>query len=167
MRDRVKRPFYARSEYRSVQALVENQLANGHSVKMIYDVLLKDGDLTMAYATFCGYVRGGGVRAHGKKNEAPKRDVSALIHEVLETIEPRTECGFNLKSVYQKLAELGITGFSYSDFCEYLREAGAYQGRDIPDDFVFFKEDGLIALYYRLESLFADESDKAEPRNFQ
>lgn len=165
--DKVKRRCYARGEYRSVQALVENKLANGHSIRMIYDVLRKDGCLTMAYATFCDYVRGGGVRAHGKKTEAPILDASDLIHEILESIELRTEYGFNLKSVYQKLTEFGIIGFSYSDFCDYLREAGAYQGRDIPDDFVFFKEDGLIALYYRLESLFPGESDKAEPENFQ
>jgi len=162
-----KRPCYARIEYRSVQDQVEQKLAEGHNLKMIYDALSKDGRLTMAYATFCDYVRGGGTRLHGRKNEAPKRDASELLSDILESVESRNEVGVNLKLVYQKLVECGLTGFSYSDFYDYFREAGAYPGSDIPDDFVFFEEDGLITIYYRLESLLKAESDKAAPPDLQ
>lgn len=162
-----KRPFFARVEFRSVQALVEQKLDEGYSVKSIYEDLVKDGRLTMAYGSFRDYVRGGGRRTKKIPKEALKRDRSEILHEIMESVEQRTEFGFNLKSVYQKLAVLGITRLSYSDFCDYFRDAGAYMGGDIPEDFVFFEEDGLITLYYRLESLFESESDKTASGNLQ
>ena len=146
---------------------MEQKRAEGYSNKIIYEELFEAGCLTMSYTAFCDYVRGGGTRLHARKIEAPKRDASELLSEILDSVETRNYFGCNLKLVYQKLVECGLTGFSYSDFCDYFREVGAYYGRDIPDDFVFFGDDGLITLYYRLESLLHAESDEAAPRNPQ
>jgi len=99
------------------------------------------------------------------KNEPPKFDTSEMLSEILDAIEIRNDFGCNLRLVYQKLVECGLIGFSYSDFCDHFRAAGAYFGNDIPDDFVFFEDDGLITFYYQLESLLDAESDKAAPRN--
>lgn len=161
MRRYEKRPCYARVEYRAAQADIESGLEQGYSIKVIYEELLKAGRLTMAYKTFCDYVRGGGNRVHGKKKEPPKRDATEMLSEIMESIERRTDSGIDLKSVYQKLTEWGIIGFSYSDFCDYFRAAGAYFGKDISDNFVFFEDDGLITFYYRLASLFEAEADSA------
>jgi len=160
------RPYYARMEYSTVQSEVEAMREHGYSVKTMYEILSKEGRLTMAYTTFCDYVRGGGTRRHGKK-EAPKPDASELLSEILDAIETRNDFGCNLRLVYQTLVERGLTGFSYSDFCDHFRTAGAYFGNDIPDDFVFFEDDGLITFYYQLESLLDAESDKAAPHKFQ
>ena len=168
MEDKILRPVYARIEYRSVQAEVEKMLAEGHSVKMIYDFLVKEGSLTMAYATFCDYVRGGGTRLHGtKKNEARKRDGGELLSEILESIEVRTENGCNLKLVYQKLVGCGLVSISFSDFFDFFSKAGGYQGSEIPDAYVFFSEDGLIPFYYGLESFLKKESDKTASQILQ
>lgn len=161
------RPYYARMEFSTVQSEVEAMRQRGYSLKIVYEILSKDGRLTMAYATFCDYVRGGGVRLHRKKNEARKPDASEMLSEILEAIETRNDFGCNLKLVYQKLVERGLIGFGYADFCDYFRQAGAYLGRDIPDDFVFFEDDGLITFYYRLESLLKTELDKAALQNIQ
>lgn len=163
-----KRPDYARTEYRAAQSDIEARLEQGYSVKIIYEELSKAGRLTMAYPTFCDYVRGGGARLHRRRNKtvtAP--DPSELLSEVMASIKPRIDSGLNLKSVYRTLAEYGIIGFSYSDFCDYFRGAGGYLGRDIPDDFVFFEDDGLITFYYRLASLFEGVLDKAGPDYLQ
>ena len=162
-----KSPGFAKVQYRAVQALVEEKRAEGYSLMLIYEALSKDGQLTMSYSTFCDYVRGGGIRLHRNPTEPPQPNTSELLSEILDSIEIRNDNGCNLKLVYQKLVECGLIGFSYSDFCDYFREAGAYQGSDIPDDFVFFEDDGLITFYYRLESLLAAESDKAAPQNLQ
>ena len=159
MRSEAKRPFYARIEYRSVQAQVETKLNEGHSVKAIYDQLLIDGRLTMAYATFCDYVRGGGTRLHGSGKKGKKKTCSDLLSEILDSIETRTETSCNLKLVYQRLVECGLIGIGYSDFCDYFRRAGGYIGRDIPDDFIFFDDDGLITFYYQLESFLKAETE--------
>ena len=99
------------------------------------------------------------------KNEPPKFDTSEMLSEILDAIETRNDFGCNLKLVYQKLVERGLIGFGYADFRAYFRRTGAYLGRDIPDDFVFFEDDGLITFYCRLESLLAAEANKAAPRN--
>jgi hypothetical protein len=85
----------------------------------------------------------------------------------MNSIEPRTETGLNLKAVHRQLEECGITGFSYADFCDYFREAGGYMGREIPDTYIFFAEDGLINFYYRMASFLEAEADKAAPRKLQ
>jgi len=157
----------ARIQYRAVQALVEQKRAEGYSLILIYEVLLENGYLTMSYSSFCDYVRGGGARLHKKPDETPKEDASELLSEILDAIEMRTDSGCNLKLVYQKLVECGLIGFSYSDFCDQFREAGAYLGRDIPEDYIYFEDGGLITFYYRLESLLNAESDKAAPQNLQ
>ncbi|MDR1044210.1 MAG: TraK family protein [Candidatus Adiutrix sp.] len=163
-----KRPYCARTEYRAAQSDIEARLERGYSLKLVYEDLLKAGRLTMAYPTFCDYVRGGGTRLHRRKNETTTApDPAELLSEIMDSIKPRIDSGLNLKSVYQKMAEHGIIGFSYSDFCDYFRGAGGYLGRDIPDDFVFFEDDGLITFYYRLASLFDSESDSAGPEFLQ
>jgi hypothetical protein len=120
----------------------------------------------MTYQSCCDYVRGG-----KKKATRAKRDTAELLSEIMDSIEHRTEAGINLKSVFRKLEECGLTGaagFSYADFCEYFREAGGYLGRDIPDAFMFFNDDdGLIAFYYRLAAFLDRESDKAASRKLQ
>lgn len=157
-----KRRCFARIEYRAVQQEIEARLEQGYSLSIIYDELCKAGRLTMAYTTFCDYVRGGGVRVHGKKKEAPRPDASELLSEIMESIERRTDSGIDLKSIYHKLTEWRIIELSYSGFCNYFRKAGAYLGKEISDNFVFFEDYGLITFYYRLASLFEAESDSAD-----
>lgn len=156
-----KRPCFVRAQYRAVKALVDQKLAEGYSNKAIYEELFEAGRLSMSYTTFCDYVRGDGTRLHRRKNESRKRGASEMLADIADSLEIRNDVGCNLKLVYQQLVECGLTGFSYSDFFDYFRECGAYLGSDIPDDFVFFGDDGLITFYYRLESLLKDESDKA------
>ena len=167
MEDSKKSPCFARIQYRAVQALVEEKWAEGYSLMLIYEALSNDGQLTMSYSTFCDYVRGGGIRLQKKPSEPPQHNASELLSEILDSIEIRNDYGCNLKLVYQKLLECGLTGYSYSDFCDHFREGGGYLGSDIPDDFIFFEDDGLITFYYRLETLLKSESDKAPPQYLQ
>ena len=167
MLENKKSACFARNQYRAVQALVEQKRAEGYSLILIYETLSENGHLTMSYSSFCDYARGGGTRLHKKPDEIAKVNASELLSEIFDAIETRNDVGCNLKLVYQKLVECGLIGFSYSDFCDCFRDAGAYQGKDISDDYVFFGEDGLIAFYYRLESLLTDESDRAAPQNLQ
>ncbi len=154
---------YPRQEFQTVQSDVETRLEQGYSRTLIYEELLQDGRITMTYPSFCEYVRGG-----RKKNGTPaKRDASELLSEIMDSIEPRTETGLNLKAVHRKLEESGITGLSYADFCDYFRAAGGYTWREIPDNFVFFDEDGLITFYYRMASFLEAEADTAAPQKLQ
>lgn len=68
-----KRRSFARIEFRAVQALVEQKLAEGYSLKLIYEELAETGKLTMGYTSFCDYVRGKGARRHGKDKNVPKQ----------------------------------------------------------------------------------------------
>lgn len=68
-----KRLYYARVEYRKVQSEVEALHEEGHSLKVIYEQLSEAERLTMAYKTFCDYVRGGGKRYHPKKKTPAKK----------------------------------------------------------------------------------------------
>ena len=71
------RPYYARMEFSTVQSDVEAMRQRGYSVKIMHEVLTREGRLTMAYKTFCDYVRGGGQRLHGRKKDAQKQAPSA------------------------------------------------------------------------------------------
>lgn len=62
-----KRLYYARIQYRAVQRKVEAMLEQGYSLKLIFEELSESGSLSMSYTTFCDYVRGKGVRKHGRK----------------------------------------------------------------------------------------------------
>ena len=68
-----KRPSFARVQYRAVQPLVEQKLAEGYSIRLIYEELTGSGSLTMGYTSFCDYIRGKGVRQHGRKKPDPKQ----------------------------------------------------------------------------------------------
>ena len=68
-----KRLSFARIEYRSVQPLVEQKLAEGYSIRLIFEELTETGRLTMTYTSFCDYIRGKGSRQHGAVKKAPKR----------------------------------------------------------------------------------------------
>jgi hypothetical protein len=68
-----QRPSFARIEFRAVQALVEQRLAEGYSIKLIFEELAEAGRLTMGYTSFCDYIRGGGVRRHGPDKNAQKK----------------------------------------------------------------------------------------------
>lgn len=67
-----KRCSYSRIEYCAVQALVEQKLAAGFSIKLIFEELTDAGSLTMGYTTFCGYIRGQRERRPGKKKDDSK-----------------------------------------------------------------------------------------------
>ena len=67
------RASYARIEYRSVQATVEQKLAEGYSIKLIYEELTGAGLVTMGYTSFCDYIRGKGERRHSTKKDVHKR----------------------------------------------------------------------------------------------
>jgi len=71
------RPYYARMEFATVQSDVEDMQKRGFSVKIMHEVFTKEGRLTMAYQTFCDYVRGGGQRLHGRKKDSPKQPPNA------------------------------------------------------------------------------------------
>lgn len=151
-----------RVEYRAVQAQVEEQLTDGYSIKFVYRSLSNAGRLSMSYASFCDYVRGGGKRTQRKKNEPIEQELGAsiLLSDIMESISVRADFGCNLKLIYQKLVERGMNSYSYSEFCQYFRAAGAYSGKDIPDDFIFFDKDNRVVFYYRLESFLNEELDR-------
>ena len=67
------RPSYARIEYRAVKSLVEQKLAEGYSIKLIYEELVGSGCVTMGYTSFCDYIRGQGERRHGPQKNAQKQ----------------------------------------------------------------------------------------------
>jgi len=71
------RPYYARMEFATVKSDVESMRQRGYSVKIMHEVLTKDGRLTMAYQTFCDYVRGDGQRLHGRKKDSLKQAPNA------------------------------------------------------------------------------------------
>ena len=71
------RPYYARMEFTTVQSDVEAMRKRGYSVKIMHEVLTGEGRLTMAYKTFCDYVRGDGQRLHGRKKDALKQTPKA------------------------------------------------------------------------------------------
>jgi hypothetical protein len=66
-----KRHSFARIEYRSVQPFVEQRLAEGYSIRLIFEELAETGRLTMGYTSFCDYIRGKGSRRHGAVKNAP------------------------------------------------------------------------------------------------
>ena len=68
------RASYARIEYRTVQAMVEQKLAEGYSIKLIYEELTGAGLVTMGYTSFCDYIRGQGERRHGPKKAVSKQN---------------------------------------------------------------------------------------------
>lgn len=63
---------YARIQYRAVQQKVESMVEQGYSLKLVFEELSEDGSVSMSYTTFCDYVRGKGVRKHGRKKTAGK-----------------------------------------------------------------------------------------------
>ncbi len=65
-----KRPYEARVEYRAVQGEVENKLAEGYSIRIVYEQLTVAGRLTIGYSSFCDYVRGKGERRHVRLGQA-------------------------------------------------------------------------------------------------
>ena len=77
------RPFYARIEYRAVQALVEQKLAEGYSKQLIYDELKGAGAVSMSYSAFCDYTRGKGDRYHHKKKASPAPKQSQAANKTL------------------------------------------------------------------------------------
>jgi hypothetical protein len=68
-----KRASLAKVAYRKVQAEVEGKLAEGFSLRIVYEDLTAAGRLDIGYSTFCDYVRGQGERLHKK----PQKQVSA------------------------------------------------------------------------------------------
>lgn len=152
-----------RVEYRAVQAEVEEQLTEGYSMNFVYRSLANTGRLSMSYASFCDYVRGGGMRTQRRKTgpKEQEREASILLSDIMESISVRADFGCNFKLIYQKLVERGMDGYSYSEFCQYFRAAGAYLGRDIPDDYIFFDQDNRVVFYYRLESFLNEELDRS------
>jgi hypothetical protein len=68
-----KRLSFARIEYRAVQTLVEQKLAEGYSIRLIFEELTEAGRLTMTYTSLCDYIRGKGSRQHGALKKALKR----------------------------------------------------------------------------------------------
>ena len=71
------RPYYARMEFATVKSDVEAMRQRGYSVKIMHEVLTGEGRLTMAYKTFCDYVRGGGQRLHGRKQDTRNQPPNA------------------------------------------------------------------------------------------
>ena len=66
-------PGAARVEYFACRADVETMLAQGYSVRMVYERMKEQGRVTCSYSAFCDYVRGQGRRKHSRKqNAAPK-----------------------------------------------------------------------------------------------
>lgn len=63
------KPRTAKVEYLASKELIENRLKAGYTVRMIYEELTEGGKLSISYSAFCDYVRGGGVRQHGRKKK--------------------------------------------------------------------------------------------------
>jgi len=123
-----KRQGFARQEYQSVQPEIEALLERGGCVRSAYKKLFKAGLLTMAYATFCEYVRGDAALAdYRKKKKLSRPNPPDLPDELLDFDEldfdvSGTDFRYDLKSVHQDLTELGVVGFGYSDFRDYFSD---------------------------------------------
>ena len=71
------RPGSARVEYFACRADVEAMLQQGYSVRMVYERMKEEGQVTCSYSAFWDYVRGGGKRLHSKKTGRPKSPAAA------------------------------------------------------------------------------------------
>jgi hypothetical protein len=94
-----KRASLAKVAYRKVREEVERKLAEGFSLRIVYEDLTAAGRLDIGYSTFCDYVRGQGERLHKRpskptsaapsrtpsrpapKPPAPEEKPSAFIHD--------------------------------------------------------------------------------------
>jgi len=118
---------FARREYQSVQPEIMPLLEKG-GLRFAYKKLLTAGRLSMAYATFCEYVRGdAALAAYRKKKQLSRPNPPDLPDEFLDfdelafdDLEP--DFRYDLKSVHQDLTELGVVGFGYSDFRDYFSD---------------------------------------------
>jgi hypothetical protein len=54
-------------QFLAAQAEIEDMLAKGYSVQMVYEHLQEQGRCACSYSTFCDYARGKGKRMHSSK----------------------------------------------------------------------------------------------------
>lgn len=157
-----KRRCYARIEFRAVQQEVEARLEQGYSLAAVYEELRKAGRLTMAYTTFCDYVRGGGRRAHGQPKPSPKPHPFDLAIGIMEPVELRVDCGYNLMQIYRGLVDSGVGIFDYAAFYDFIQDGEKLRiGQVMDEDFVYVDNDGFLPLLEKLASFFEAESDSA------
>lgn len=71
-----KRRCFARMQFRAIKTLVEQKIEQGYSIKLLFEELTEAGNISMAYTTFCDYIRGKGDRQHGKKKAGSKPGIN-------------------------------------------------------------------------------------------
>ena len=126
-----KRSGFAGREYRAAELEIEALLKRNNSVMYAYRQLLKAGRLTMAYQTFCQYVRSNGFPTRRKKKKASEPELSDPTRALMDLKEldpdgPGDHFGYDPQAVYQNLAGLGIVDSGYSDFSDYFQDSEIY-----------------------------------------
>lgn len=155
-----KRRCYARIEYRAAQQEIEARLEQGYSLSIVYDELCKAGCLTMAYTTFCDYVRGGGRRVHGKPKGGPKPPPLELALNIMAPVEARVDCGYNLRQIYQGLVNSGVEVIDYPAFYDFVHNGEKLRVNQVMgEDYLFVDKGSLLQLLEKLASFFEAESD--------